>query len=100
MHDFVQMLINGVAAGSTYALLGMAMVIIYKTSEVPNFAQGEMALIATYLAYQLLEQHGFSAWAAYPLALVFAAVLGAVLEFAVLRRAKDPNAIYGKGSGG
>jgi branched-chain amino acid transport system permease protein len=93
MHDFVQMLINGVAAGSTYALLGMAMVIIYKTSEVPNFAQGEMALIATYVAYQLLEQHGLSAWAAYPLALVFAAVLGAVLEFTVLRRAKDPSVL-------
>ena len=50
MIDFIQMLINGVAVGSSYALLGLAMVIIYKTSEVPNFAQEEMALIATYVA--------------------------------------------------
>lgn len=93
MLDFLQMLINGIAAGSTYALFGMAMVIIYKTSEVPNFAQGEMALIATYVAYLMLEQYGLPAWIAYPLALVFAALLGAVLEFAVLRRAKAPSVL-------
>jgi branched-chain amino acid transport system permease protein len=79
MIDFIQMLINGVAVGSSYALLGLAMVIIYKTSEVPNFAQGEMALISTYVAYMLLEQYQFPSYMAFPLSLVFAAVLGGVL---------------------
>lgn len=91
MVDFIQMLINGIAAGSSYALVGLAMVIIYKTSEVPNFAQGEMALIATYVAYMLLEQHHFPSYLAFPLALVFAVVLGCTLEFTILRRAKEPN---------
>ena len=50
MIDFIQMIVNGVATGSTYALMGLAMVIIYKTSEVPNFAQGEMAMISTFVA--------------------------------------------------
>jgi hypothetical protein len=47
MLDFLQMIASGIAVGSTYALMGIAMVIIYKTSEVPNFAQGEMALISS-----------------------------------------------------
>jgi branched-chain amino acid transport system permease protein len=93
MIDFIQMLINGVAVGSSYALLGLAMVIIYKTSEVPNFAQGEMALISTYVAYMLLEQYQFPSYLAFPLSLMFSVVLGCVLEFTVLRRAKDPNVL-------
>ncbi|MDA3791258.1 MAG: branched-chain amino acid ABC transporter permease, partial [Desulfobacula sp.] len=48
------MIVNGIAVGSSYALIGLAMVIIYKTSEVPNFAQGEMALISSYFAMMLL----------------------------------------------
>ena len=51
---------------------------------------GEMALIATYVAYMLLEQYQFPSYLAFPLSLVFAVVLGCVLEFTVLRRAKDP----------
>lgn len=49
MLDFLQMVVSGIAVGSSYALMGLAMVIIYKTSEVPNFAQGEMALISVFL---------------------------------------------------
>ena len=91
MTDFLQMLINGVAVGSTYALMGLAMVIIYKTSEVPNFAQGEMALVTTYITYMMLDSFGVPYSVAFPATLVFAMFLGAVLEFAVLRRAKEPN---------
>lgn len=91
MTDFIQMLVNGVAVGSSYALMGLAMVIIYKTSEVPNFAQGEMALVTTYFTYMMLDSFGFPFYAAFPATLVFALFLGAVLEFTVLRRAKEPN---------
>ena len=65
MVEFIQMLVNGITAGSSYALMGLAMVIIYKTSEVPNFAQGEMALVTTYVAYMLLHSLGFSMAAAF-----------------------------------
>jgi len=91
MLDFLQMLASGIAVGSSYALMGLAMVIIYKTSEVPNFAQGEMALISTYFAFMILEYHGFSYYMAFPAALIFSVLLGCILEFAVLRRAKEPN---------
>lgn len=91
MLDFLQMVVSGIAVGSSYALMGLAMVIIYKTSEVVNFAQGEMALISTFLTYMFLEYYGFPFYVAFPGALVFAVILGFVLEFAVLRRAKEPN---------
>jgi branched-chain amino acid transport system permease protein len=93
MLEFLQMLTSGIAVGSSYALMGLAMVIIYKTSEVVNFAQGEMALLAVFLTYMVLESYGFPFYVAFPGALVFAVLLGCFLEFAVLRRAKEPNVL-------
>jgi len=66
-------------------------VIIYKTSEVPNFGQGEMAMLSTFVAYQLMVNHGYSFAVSFIGSVVFAAVLGCFLEFLFLRRAKDPN---------
>lgn len=91
MVDFIQMLVNGITMGSSYALLGLAMVIIYKASEVPNFAQGEMALVTTYFTYMLLDSFGLPYYSAFALALIFSFFLGGFLEFVVLRRAKNPN---------
>ena len=93
MIDFVQMVVNGIAVGSTYALMGLAMVIIYKTSEVPNFAQGEMALISSFFAMMLLISFNLPVYLSFFLAFVFAVLLGCFLEFAVLRRAKEPNVL-------
>jgi len=91
MLDFLQMVVSGIAVGSSYALMGLAMVIIYKTSEVVNFAQGEMALISTFLTYMVLEYYGFPFIVAFPGALIFSVILGFILELGVLRRAKEPN---------
>jgi branched-chain amino acid transport system permease protein len=91
MTDFLQMIAGGIAVGSSYALMGLAMVIIYKTSEVVNFAQGEMSLLSIFLTYMVLESYGFPYYVAFPSALLFAVFLGCFLEFAVLRRAKEPN---------
>jgi branched-chain amino acid transport system permease protein len=74
-----------------YALIALAMVIIYKTSEVPNFGQGEMAMISTFFAFTILESSGQSYALSFVGALVFAALLGMFLEFVFLRRAKEPN---------
>lgn len=87
------MIASGITVGSAYALMGLAMVIIYKTSEVINFAQGEMALLSVFLTYMVLEYHGFPFYVAFPGALVFAVALGCFLEFAVMRRAKDPTVL-------
>ncbi|MBN1849496.1 MAG: branched-chain amino acid ABC transporter permease [Deltaproteobacteria bacterium] len=91
MIDFLQMVLNGIAAGSSYALVGLGMVLIYKASEVPNFVQGEMALLPVFVAFMLLESYGVPPYMAFPITLIFAFFLGCFLEFAILRRAKDPN---------
>jgi branched-chain amino acid transport system permease protein len=91
MVDFLQMILSGIAVGSSYALMGLGMVLIYKASEVPNFVQGEMALLPVFFAYMLLETYGFPSYIAFPATLLFALLLGCFLEFAILRRAKEPN---------
>jgi branched-chain amino acid transport system permease protein len=88
---FLQLIISGLSFGSLYALVALAMVIIYKTSEVPNFGQGEMAMISTFVAFSLIVTYGHSYAVSFLGALFFAAVLGVFLEFVFLRRAKDPN---------
>ncbi len=88
---FLQLIISGFCFGSLYAIIALAMVIIYKTSEVPNFAQGDMAMISTFVAFSLLEAQAHSFIVSFIGALIFAALLGAFLEFCFLRRAKDPN---------
>ncbi len=88
-----QLVASGLAVGSVYALIALAMVITYKTCEVPNFAQGEMAMISTYLAYMLLATYGFAFPYALVGALAFALMLGIAFEFVVLRRAKEPTVL-------
>jgi len=93
MVNLIQMIVSGIAVGSAYALMGLGMVLIYKASEVPNFVQGEMALAPVFISYLLMNSYGAPVWVAFAGALVFAMVLGCILEFAVLRRAKDPNVL-------
>ena len=90
---FLQLLISGISIGSIYALIALAMVIVYKTSEVPNFAQGEMSMISTFVAFMLLERYGQSFIISFSGALGFSILLGVFLEFVFLRRAKDPNVL-------
>jgi len=84
MVDFFQMLVSGIMVGSSYALMGLAMVIIYKTSEVVNFAQGEMSLLSVFMTYLVLEFYGVPFYIAFPSALVFAVILGFVFGGLIL----------------
>jgi branched-chain amino acid transport system permease protein len=86
-----QLIIEGLAIGACYGLFGIAVVIIYKTSEVVNFAQGEMAMMSTFVAYHILNYYHYPFWAAYLLTMVFAVLLGIAIEFIFLRPAKNPN---------
>jgi branched-chain amino acid transport system permease protein len=91
MIDFLQMIVSGVAVGSSYAIMGLAIVIIYKTSEVPNFAQGGMALVSSYFTFMILDSYHFPCLIAFFTAFIFSMLLGFFLEFAILRRAKEPS---------
>jgi branched-chain amino acid transport system permease protein len=88
---FFQLLISSIAIGSIYALMALAMSITYKASEIPNFAQGEMAMISTFVTFVLVSSYGLGFLPSLVLTLIFAFFLGVFLEFVFLRRAKDPN---------
>lgn len=85
-----QLIISSLVVGSIYALLALAMSITYKASEVPNFAQGEMAMISTFMAFVMLSSYGLPFYAAMLITIAFAFALGLLLEFLFLRRAKMP----------
>ncbi len=87
----IQILINSLVAGSIYALMALAMVIVYKASEIPNFAQGEMAMISTYITFVMLQIHGYTFYTSLLITLIFAFLLGIYFEYAIIRRAKTPN---------
>ncbi|MBF0118286.1 MAG: branched-chain amino acid ABC transporter permease [Desulfobacterales bacterium] len=93
MFDFVQMLVSGIASGSAYALMGLAMVIIYKTSKIPNFAQGEMALAPSFFAYMLIDSYHLPFYIACILTFGFSVFLGCMIEIIVLRKAQKSNVL-------
>jgi len=86
-----QLIIEGLAIGACYGLFAIAVVIIYKTSEVVNFAQGEMGMLSTFIAYHILTYYHLPFWLAFIITMVFAILLGVFIEIAFLRPAKDPN---------
>lgn len=90
---FSQLIISGIVAGSVYALVALAMSLTYKSSEIANFAQGEMAMFSTYIAFVLLASFHLPFWLAFAGALIFAFFLGAFLHFGIVRRAKEPNVL-------
>lgn len=90
---FEMLLIEGLAIGACYGLFGVAVAIIYKTSDVINFAQGEMGMVATFVAYHILTIYGWPFWIAFPATLVFAILLGMAIEFCFLRPAKEPTVL-------
>ncbi len=78
---FEQLLIEGLAMGACYGLFGLAVVIIYKTSEVMNFAAGEMAMFSTFIVFHLLTFYHCPFWVALLAAIVFAALLGILVQY-------------------
>jgi branched-chain amino acid transport system permease protein len=89
MQQFFQALMSGLAEGAIYASLALALVLIYKATEVINFAQGEMAMFTTYIAYALYTHSHFgvklSYWWAFFATLVIAFVFGVGLQRIVLK---------------
>ncbi|MDI6741502.1 MAG: branched-chain amino acid ABC transporter permease [Smithella sp.] len=90
---FEMLLIEGLAIGACYGLFGVAVAIIYKTSDVINFAQGEMGMVATFVAYHIMVIYGFPFWIAFPATMIFALLLGMAIEFCFLRPAKNPTVL-------
>lgn len=88
MANLLQQLVSGIAMGGIYACLALALVMIYQSTHHINFAQGEMAMFSTFVAFALLKA-GMPYWAAILLTLAFGFVMGFVIERAVMRPLKD-----------
>jgi branched-chain amino acid transport system permease protein len=81
---FLQQVIAGVATGSIYACMALAVVMIYQAIDHLNFAQGEMAMVSTFVAWQLLAW-GLPYGAAFAIAVGLSFVGGIVIERAVFK---------------
>ncbi len=82
--EFAQQLAAGIREGAIYAGLALAIVIIYRSTRVINFAQGEMATFTTFIAWSLMN-HGLSFWTAFPIVLAIAFTGGVAIERIVIR---------------
>ena len=85
IQSFSQQVVSGIASGAIYASLALALVLIYRAMDVANFAQGEMAMFATFVAYTLITQLHLPYLAAFVLTIVIAFAGGVVVERVVIR---------------
>ena len=84
MADFLQQFVAGLGAGAIYASLALALVLIYQFTGIVNFAQGELAMFATYIAWTFVNA-GMSFWLALVLTLAISFAGGMAIERVIIR---------------
>src|SRR5438552_18244773 len=85
MEFFLQLVINGLVVGAIYSLVALGFVIIYKSSGILNFAQGEFLLLGAYVFLAIVAQANVPVVPALLLTFEFSTLLGLALERLVLR---------------
>ncbi len=86
MDTILQLVLNGLAVGCIYGLVALGFVLIYKTTELVNFAQGDLLMLGAFTCYMFVVWYGVGYWAAFALAIVAVALFGALLDATILRR--------------
>ena len=84
MDGFIQQVLAGTANGAIYAALGIALVIIYQATHHVNFAQGEMAMFSTYVAWVFIDA-GIPYWWAFAATVALSFVGGLAIQHIILR---------------
>jgi branched-chain amino acid transport system permease protein len=84
METFIHQIVAGIATGGVYASLALALVMIYQSTHHINFAQGEIAMFATYLAWTLINA-GFPYWVAFFGTVLLAFSLGVLIQRVIIR---------------
>jgi branched-chain amino acid transport system permease protein len=92
--QLLQYIVGGIAAGSLYALVALGIALLYRSSRVLNFAHGDQATLATFIAFTLMGRAfpipvALPFGLAVPASLVAAAAVGAAFFFLILRPAKE-----------
>src|SRR5438477_12561651 len=81
----IQLLVNGLVVGTLYGVVAMSFVLIYKATQVVNFAQGELLLIGAWVCWALLAKYEVPFWIGMPLTLIFMFVFGIAIQIVILR---------------
>jgi len=84
MNALLHQVLSGLASGGIYASVALALVMIYQATQLVNFAQGELAMFATYLAWTLM-QAGVPYWGAFAITVVSAFAAGVAIERIIVR---------------
>jgi branched-chain amino acid transport system permease protein len=84
MDALLAQILSGLATGSIYASVALALVMIYQATHLVNFAQGELAMLSTYLAWSLI-QAGMPYWPAFFLTIVISFAVGMLIERVIVR---------------
>jgi branched-chain amino acid transport system permease protein len=82
----LQLVLNGLAVGCIYGLVALGFVLIYKATELVNFAQGDLLMLGAFTCYMFVVWYGVGYWVAFALAVAAVALFGAVLDAGLLRR--------------
>lgn len=80
-----QLVLNGLIVGALYGVVAMSFVLIYKASQVVNFAQGEFLLVGAWVCWWLLTTWQLPFWAGFLVTLAFMTLFGVILQIVVLR---------------
>jgi branched-chain amino acid transport system permease protein len=78
--------LNGLAVGCIYGLVALGFVLIYKATELVNFAQGDLLMLGAFVAYMSVVWWGLDYWVGFLIGVVVVAAFGALLDATVLRR--------------
>jgi branched-chain amino acid transport system permease protein len=84
LEALLHQVLSGLATGGIYASVALALVMIYQATHLVNFAQGELAMFSTYIAWSLM-QAGLPFWAAFFITVAVAFTLGVVIERVVVQ---------------
>jgi len=85
LNEILQTVLSGISIGCVYGLVALGFVLIYKATEVINFAQGELLMLGAFISYSLISMLNFPYWAAMLVTVVVMGLFGALLERTVLR---------------
>lgn len=85
MAFFLQILVNGILTGFIYVLMALAIVIVYKSSSIFNFAHGSLVGLCTFFVWQMVVGWGLPLWMTFLLELAVIAVLAYAIQWLVLR---------------
>lgn len=93
MSELIGIILRSIEYGSFYALSALSIILVYKTSYTTNFAQATLGMFNTYLVATIIHKFGWSLYAALPIGIISAVLIGILIDVLIIRRAKDASPV-------